>query len=49
MVGIFSKMSVTLTPGKQKVSADGFLIFLTIESPMMSVNAGGVAGGGDLT
>lgn len=46
MLGIFSMMSITLAPGKQKVNADGFLMFLTIESPMMSVDAGGVAGGG---
>lgn len=49
MLGFFSIMSVTLAPGKQKVSADGFLIFLTIESPMMSSDVGGVAGGVDLT
>lgn len=49
MLGIFSMISFTLALGKQKVTADCFLMFLTIESPMMSVGWGGVVGGGDLT
>lgn len=49
MLGIFSIISDTLAPGKQKVAADFLLMFPTIESPIMSVVGGEVVGGENYT
>ena len=45
-LGAFAKMSATLAPGKQYVTADLLLTCLIIESPITSVL--GEAGGGDV-
>ncbi len=48
MLRIFSMMSVTLAPRKQKVIADFYLSFFTIESPIISVDGGGAVGEGEV-
>lgn len=45
---MFSIMSSILTPGKQKVAAAFLLMFLTIDSPVMSIDRGGAVSGGEI-
>lgn len=48
-LGIWSRISITLAPGKQKAVTDFFLMFLMIKSQIMSVVGGGGDGAGNCT